>query len=129
MSERAPSRVVELLADMLAHTTIRTTVREVETVRGPRGMALCLIVRFEDGDAWTLAAGPHHDAPDVEQLADEDTPMEAARKVWPEAEGFERVPGGWTFRCGGGYAWVADSGQVAGESQGSRRDAQRWMRQ
>lgn len=50
-----------------------------------------------------------------------------AREVWPEAEGFERVPGGWTFRVGAGYASVADSGHVTRDPQGTRSDAKRFM--
>ncbi|MYS19178.1 hypothetical protein GA0115240_105831 [Streptomyces sp. DvalAA-14] len=57
----------------------------------------------------------------------EQTAIEAARKVWPEAEGFERAPDGWTFRCGAGYAAVADTGQVATDPQGTRSDARRFM--
>lgn len=57
----------------------------------------------------------------------EETAIEAARAVWPEAEGFERVPGGWTFRVGAGYASVSDSGLVATDPQGTRGHARRFM--
>lgn len=57
----------------------------------------------------------------------EDTATESARKVWPEAEGFVRVPGGWTFRVGAGYAWITDAGHVSENPQGTRRHAHIWM--
>jgi hypothetical protein len=57
----------------------------------------------------------------------EEAAMQEAREVWPEAEGFERVPGGWTFRVGAGYSSITDSGVAATDPQGTRKDAQRWM--
>lgn len=57
----------------------------------------------------------------------EQTAMTKAREVWPEAEGFERARGGWTFRVGAGYASVADSGRVAEHPQGTRGYAVRFM--
>lgn len=51
----------------------------------------------------------------------------AAAEVWPEAEGFERAPGGWTFRVGAGYASVTNSGEVATDPQGTRAHAIRFM--
>lgn len=51
--------------------------------------------------------------------------MTAARDVWPEAEGFEAAPGGWTFRVGSGYAWITNSGRVADNPEGLRIHAQR----
>ncbi|MET8103005.1 hypothetical protein ABZV29_42420 [Streptomyces sp. NPDC005236] len=60
------------------------------------------------------------------QLAEAEA-TEQAREVWPEAEGFERVPGGWTFRVGAGYASVTDSGRVATYPQGTRGHTQRFM--
>ncbi|GAA1265827.1 MULTISPECIES: hypothetical protein [Streptomyces] len=53
----------------------------------------------------------------------EETAIESARKVWPEAEGFEPAAGGWTFRVGGGYAWITDSGRVAADPEGLRSHA------
>ncbi|MFE0389526.1 hypothetical protein ACFW1F_36510 [Streptomyces bungoensis] len=60
-----------------------------------------------------------------EALTDELT--EKAREVWPEAEGFQQAPGGWTFRVGAGYASITRTGQVATDPQGTRSDAQRFM--
>ena len=57
----------------------------------------------------------------------EDTAIEKARETWPEAEGFERVPGGWTFRVGGGYAWITLAGRVATDPEGIRSHARRRM--
>ncbi|WP_331731269.1 hypothetical protein [Kitasatospora sp. NBC_01300] len=56
---------------------------------------------------------------------DEESAIASARQVWPEAEGFERAPGGWTFRVGGGYAWITDAGQVATDPEGLRSHAGR----
>ncbi|MET7844383.1 hypothetical protein ABZT45_38565 [Streptomyces sp. NPDC005356] len=53
----------------------------------------------------------------------EDSAIESARGAWPEAEGFEPVRGGWTFRVGGGYAWITDSGRVAADPEGLRSHA------
>ncbi|MGW2456798.1 hypothetical protein ACWCTA_36545 [Streptomyces sp. NPDC001704] len=53
----------------------------------------------------------------------EETAIESARQVWPEAEGFELAPGGWTFRVGGGYAWITDAGRVASDPEGLRSHA------
>lgn len=50
-----------------------------------------------------------------------------ARGMWPEAEGFQRAAGGWTFRIGGGYASVSSRGRVATQPQGTRRQAERFM--
>ena len=47
------------------------------------------------------------------------------REVWPEAEGFESAPGGWTFRVGGGYAWIMNAGRMATYPEGLRSDARR----
>lgn len=55
--------------------------------------------------------------------------MDQARGLWPEAEGFERCAGGWTFRVGGGYAYITDAGWVASEPEGTRRHAARRMTQ
>lgn len=60
-------------------------------------------------------------------MISEEAAMEQARGLWPEAEGFERVPGGWTFRVGGGYASVTDAGRVATDPQGTRGHAKRFM--
>ncbi|WP_129286706.1 hypothetical protein [Streptomyces sp. GZWMJZ-114] len=57
----------------------------------------------------------------------EEEAVRAAREDWPEAEGFEKVQGGWTFRIGGGYCSVTDAGTVAPYPQGTRSDAHRWM--
>lgn len=57
----------------------------------------------------------------------EEAAMQEAREVWPEAEGFERVPGGWTFRVGAGYSSITDEGVAATYPQGTRREAQRFM--
>ncbi|MFZ3562792.1 hypothetical protein [Streptomyces sp. BH055] len=59
---------------------------------------------------------------------DEAAAIERAREVWPEAEGFEPVPGGWTFRVGGGYAWITNAGRVAPDPEGTRSDALRGIR-
>ncbi|MFI6449666.1 hypothetical protein [Kitasatospora sp. NPDC050543] len=56
---------------------------------------------------------------------EEEVAIESARQVWPEAEGFKPAPGGWTFRVGGGYAWITDSGQVATDPEGLRSHAAR----
>ncbi|MFB8000609.1 hypothetical protein ACFC4G_48815 [Streptomyces sp. NPDC056002] len=53
----------------------------------------------------------------------EETAIESAREVWPEAEGFGRAADGWTFRCGGGYAWITDTGRVATDPEGLRSHA------
>ncbi len=53
----------------------------------------------------------------------EEAAVESARGVWPEAEGFESAPGGWTFRVGGGYAWITDAGRVAVDPEGLRSHA------
>lgn len=58
----------------------------------------------------------------------EESAIAKAREVWPEAEGFERAPEGWTFRVGAGYAWILDSGRVAQYPEGMRSLARRWMR-
>lgn len=55
----------------------------------------------------------------------EEAAIESAREVWPEAEGFESSPGGWTFRVGGGYAWLTDSGRVASDPEQFRSHARR----
>lgn len=57
----------------------------------------------------------------------EDAAISAAREVWPEAEGFEPAPGGWTFRVGGGYAWVTNSGRVSHDPEGLRSHARRFL--
>ncbi|MGW5336233.1 hypothetical protein [Streptomyces bauhiniae] len=57
----------------------------------------------------------------------EETAIETARQTWPEAEGFEPVRGGWTFRVGGGYAWITAAGRVASDPEGLRSHAQRRM--
>ncbi len=57
----------------------------------------------------------------------EESATTSAREVWPEAEGFERVPGGWTFRVGAGYASITDDGRVATSPQGLRSHAQKFM--
>jgi hypothetical protein len=49
--------------------------------------------------------------------------IERAREVWPEAEGFARAPGGWTFRIGAGYGWMTDTGHVSADPEGSRSHA------
>ncbi|WP_327668127.1 MULTISPECIES: hypothetical protein [unclassified Streptomyces] len=54
--------------------------------------------------------------------------VERAQEVWPEAEAFEMVSGGWTFRVGGGYAWNTDAGRVASAPEGTRSDAVRGIR-
>lgn len=55
--------------------------------------------------------------------------MERAQHIWAEAEGFLPVlSGGWTFRVGGGYASITETGRVAMEPQGTRSDAERFMR-
>ncbi|MFJ8677313.1 hypothetical protein [Streptomyces sp. NPDC093589] len=53
----------------------------------------------------------------------EEAAAASAREVWPEAEGFELAPGGWTFRVGGGYAWITNSGHVAVDPEGLRSHA------
>lgn len=53
----------------------------------------------------------------------EDAAIVRAQEVWPEAEGFESAPGGWTFRVGGGYAWVTNSGIVSSDPEGLRSHA------
>lgn len=53
----------------------------------------------------------------------EEAAIESARGVWPEAEGFEPAPGGWTFRVGAGYAWMTDSGHVSADPEGLRSHA------
>jgi len=50
---------------------------------------------------------------------------ERAREQWPEAEGFERAPLGWTFRVGGGYAWITFAGTLATDPEGLRSHARR----
>lgn len=54
-----------------------------------------------------------------------DTVIDRAREVWPEAEGFERAPGGWTFRIGAGWTWLTDGGHVSPDPEGSRGHARR----
>ncbi|MFF1594085.1 hypothetical protein ACFVY0_39235 [Streptomyces sp. NPDC058286] len=54
----------------------------------------------------------------------EEAAITGARDVWPEAEGCEPAPDGWTFRVGGGYAWIADTGRVAADPEGLRSHAQ-----
>ncbi|MFE4723115.1 hypothetical protein ACFRLW_43450 [Streptomyces sp. NPDC056728] len=58
----------------------------------------------------------------------EEAAIERAREVWPEAEGFEPVHGGWTFRVGGGYAWITDAGRVAADLEGLRSHARQRIR-
>ncbi|MER8237486.1 hypothetical protein [Streptomyces sp. NPDC094049] len=58
----------------------------------------------------------------------EDQAAGLTREVWPEAEGFEQTVGGWTYRMGGGYAGVRDTGEVAEDPQGLRAHAQQWVR-
>jgi len=74
---------------------------------------------------------PQTDAPfvvrDGIRIMTEAEVTDAARQVWPEAEGFEAIPGGWTFRVGAGYASVTNTGQVATDPQGTRRHAERFM--
>lgn len=53
-------------------------------------------------------------------MMQESAAIEQARQVWPEAEGFEREPGGFTFRVGAGYSWMTDTGHVSGEPEGVR---------
>jgi hypothetical protein len=83
----------------------------------------------------TVGEAPETDLSELPPLAVDDRPQlmtdsqatECARKIWPEAEGFERIPGGWTFRVGAGYSAITDSGRVGIDPQGARRDAQRFM--
>lgn len=49
--------------------------------------------------------------------------IETAREEWPEAEGFERAAGGWTFRVGAGYAWMTSGGYVSLNPEGLRAHA------
>lgn len=57
----------------------------------------------------------------------EEAAMQEAREVWPEAEGFQKVPGGWTFRVGAGYSAITDDGVALTYPQGTRADAERFM--
>lgn len=66
--------------------------------------------------------------PDLKVVTDPEAEViKRAREVWPEAEGFERIPGGWIFRVGAGYASITESGRVATDPQGTRSHARRWM--
>ncbi|WP_327575394.1 hypothetical protein [Streptomyces sp. NBC_00145] len=54
----------------------------------------------------------------------EEAAITGARNAWPEAEGFEPAPSGWTFRVGGGYAWITDTRRVAADPESLRSHAQ-----
>lgn len=153
---RSVGRVLDLLADVIKHSPINRAPNGVEVIRDGDGAALHIALTFADGDQWFVTAGPLEapttvptagvvhgilggTGPTVSELApgvtyishgteDQDPPhVQAARQVWPEAEAFERIMGGWTFRCGGGYASVTSAGRVAEHPQGSRIRAAHFM--
>lgn len=57
----------------------------------------------------------------------EEQAMLRVREVWPEAEGFLPHTRGWTYRVGGGYAYVTKGGEVARDPQGTRNAAVTFM--
>jgi hypothetical protein len=70
---RNVGRILSLLADAVRWTT--PAVRQVDMIPGGDGQPVALVLRFFDGEAWTVATTPHRDpdrpaGPVVQQLAE-----------------------------------------------------------
>ena len=81
----------------------------------------------EIADHWCEIDQYRHEQKVKAKAMNQEAAEAAAREVWPEAEGFLPHTRGWTFRCGGGYAYVTAGGAVAREPQGTRNAAVTFM--